>query len=169
VSNAFRPSRHLESAGRTGPKRRAKKKKQWSRCVPTCPHGIRSLVISHYTLTLNFTMPPMPLMPHMPHVIQAFPAGKLSIYFGSQTGTSEGFARSLSEEGRKAGFDCKIIDLEDFDAEVLINSEKAIFLMATYGEGKRPMCIQAYKHTVIQSYNHTIIQSLKRIGCVEYV
>jgi sulfite reductase alpha subunit-like flavoprotein len=69
---------------------------------------------------------------------QSYPAGKLSIYFGSQTGTSEGFARTLMEEGKKAGFDTKTVDLEDFDVDVLTNeTEKAIFLMATYGEGKK--------------------------------
>jgi len=67
----------------------------------------------------------------------SYPAGKLSIYFGSQTGTSEGFARTLMEEGKKAGFDTKTVDLEDFDVDVLTNeTEKAIFLMATYGEGE---------------------------------
>lgn len=41
------------------------------------------------------------------------------------------------EEGKAAGFAAKTIDLEDFDPEVLVNgTEKAIFLMATYGEGE---------------------------------
>jgi len=65
-----------------------------------------------------------------------FPAGKLSIYFGSQTGTAEGFARVLMEEGRNHGFDAKMVDLDNFDAEELMNCKLAIFLMATYGEGE---------------------------------
>lgn len=39
-------------------------------------------------------------------------------------------------EGRKAGFDAKTCDLEDFDPEALANTKLAIFLMATYGEGE---------------------------------
>lgn len=36
-----------------------------------------------------------------------------------------------------AGFNAKTIDMEDFKPEVLMDStEKAIFLMATYGEGE---------------------------------
>ena len=35
-----------------------------------------------------------------------------------------------------SGFNAKVIDLEDFNADTLIHStERAIFLMATYGEG----------------------------------
>jgi len=67
---------------------------------------------------------------------QKYPAGKLSIYFGSQTGTAEGFARVLMEEGRAKGFDARMQDLENFDAEELAKSKLAVFLMATYGEGE---------------------------------
>eukprot|EP01033_Poteriospumella_lacustris_P006961 gene6962-5019_t len=65
-----------------------------------------------------------------------YPNGPVSIFFGSQTGTSEGFARTLMTEGRKAGFDAKTCDLEEFDPEVMANTKLAIFLMATYGEGE---------------------------------
>jgi NADPH-ferrihemoprotein reductase len=68
--------------------------------------------------------------------IQSFPAGKLSIYYGSQTGTAEGFARQLAEEGRKHKFDCKTVDLEDWELPELQEDTMAIFLMATYGEGE---------------------------------
>jgi len=67
---------------------------------------------------------------------QKYPAGKLSIYFGSQTGTAEGFARVLMEEGRTKGFDAKMHDLENFEDEDLCKCKLAIFLMATYGEGE---------------------------------
>lgn len=68
--------------------------------------------------------------------MQKYPKGKMSIYFGSQTGTAEGFARVLMEESKKQGFDAATIDLEDFDADVLASTPLAVFLMATYGEGE---------------------------------
>ena len=60
----------------------------------------------------------------------------MSIYFGSQTGTAEGFARILMEEGKSKGFAAKMVDLEDFDPSQLLHSKIAIFLIATYGEGE---------------------------------
>jgi NADPH-ferrihemoprotein reductase len=65
-----------------------------------------------------------------------FPAGELSIFFGSQTGTAEGFARTIMEEAKAKGFNAKMCDLEDFDPEVLASTRLAVFLMATYGEGE---------------------------------
>lgn len=65
-----------------------------------------------------------------------YPGGPLHIYFGSQTGTAEGFARTLAEEGREKGFDAKMYDLDDFEENSMKASKLAIFLMATYGEGE---------------------------------
>eukprot|EP01041_Mallomonas_annulata_P011345 gene11346-23738_t len=65
-----------------------------------------------------------------------YPGGKLMVYFGSQTGTAEGYARTIVADGKKNGFDAVIADLEDFDPEVLLNAHLALFLVATYGEGE---------------------------------
>lgn len=67
---------------------------------------------------------------------ESFPNGKLHIFFGSQTGTAEGFARVLMEEGKKQGYDAHIKDLEGFTPETLKEAPLNIFLMATYGEGE---------------------------------
>lgn len=65
-----------------------------------------------------------------------YPAGKVSVYFGSQTGTAEGFAKTLEAEGNKYEFDVNVVDLEDFELEELQEDKMAVFLMATYGEGE---------------------------------
>ena len=65
-----------------------------------------------------------------------YPAGPLHIFFGSQTGTSEGFARILEEEGQARGFDARSVDLEDFEPNTMQSIKLALFLMATYGEGE---------------------------------
>jgi len=64
----------------------------------------------------------------------------ITFYFGSQTGTAEGFCKTLASESRRAGFKPSIVDLEDFEADAFVESASSnamvVFLMSTYGEGE---------------------------------
>ena len=71
----------------------------------------------------------------IPSAEKSSPEGPLvRIFFGSQTGTAEEFAKMLAKEAGSQGINAVSVDLESFEPEMLPNSY-AIFLVATYGEG----------------------------------
>lgn len=65
---------------------------------------------------------------------------KCIIFFGSQTGTAEGYAGLLAKEGKgRFGLETMVANLEDYDIKHLsaVSSDKiVIFVLATYGEGE---------------------------------
>eukprot|EP00977_Amphora_coffeiformis_P000812 scaffold175_cov177-Amphora_coffeaeformis.AAC.14 len=74
---------------------------------------------------------------------EQYPGGLVTIYYATQTGTAESFARQLEREAPDHGFYAHVVDLEDIALENLVEPDatepsKAIFLAATYGEGEAP-------------------------------
>lgn len=66
---------------------------------------------------------------------------KVYIFFGSQTGTAEGFAKDLADELTDSGILSSFVDLEDYSEENFLSMKvqgncTLIFLVATYGEGE---------------------------------
>mmetsp|Transcript_11616 Transcript_11616/g.22904 ORF Transcript_11616/g.22904 Transcript_11616/m.22904 type:complete len:721 (+) Transcript_11616:176-2338(+) len=83
---------------------------------------------------------------------EKYPGGKLTVYFATQTGTAEAFAKELQREGKDHGFLVRVEDPDTLDSpEHMADREsrspfgadskpdempRAIILAATYGEGE---------------------------------
>ena len=86
--------------------------------------------------TLSTTSTKASKSPTVAEVVKPVPKyGPVHIYFASQTGTAQNFAKVLSEEATKEGFEPQIVDLVDFHPEFFKDVKIAIFAIATHGEG----------------------------------
>lgn len=62
--------------------------------------------------------------------------GPMTILWGSQTGTAEGFASVLMREARQHGYAARSVDLEELEPDELADTRgPVVFLLATQGEG----------------------------------
>lgn len=61
---------------------------------------------------------------------------KVTVVYGSQTGTAEMFAKTLAREGAKLGVPIVAVDVENYEAYDLETEKLVILVCATYGEGE---------------------------------
>ena len=62
----------------------------------------------------------------------------IQIYYASQGGTAESFAKILLEEGLHKSLNVKIFNIKDFNENNISDSSVLVFLVATHYEGGCP-------------------------------
>ena len=62
----------------------------------------------------------------------------IMIAFGSETGTAEGLAEQTATVLTAKGYQCQVIDLEDFTLEDLSSAQVFLLITSTFGEGEPP-------------------------------
>eukprot|EP00435_Cladocopium_sp_Y103_P066874 s66_g29.t1 len=60
----------------------------------------------------------------------------IHIYFGSQSGTAESFSEDLKEEVEQNGMTAEVHDLQNFTPEGFAETDIAVMVVATYGDGE---------------------------------
>lgn len=61
-----------------------------------------------------------------------------TIYFASQTGTAEGFAKVFSNEAQKRGLKSEVVDLSETSDILFKKKKNKVMIMATHYEGNAP-------------------------------
>ncbi|KAF7551230.1 hypothetical protein G7Z17_g5159 [Cylindrodendrum hubeiense] len=93
------------------------------------------------------------------------------VFYGSETGTAENYAKRLAKEGKsRFGLDTIVIDLEDYDyddLESIPSSKILIFVLATAGEGE-PTNNAADFYNFMTSEDNNFSNGLQNISYVAF-
>jgi sulfite reductase (NADPH) flavoprotein alpha-component len=66
------------------------------------------------------------------------PRKKVTIYFGSETGNAETFAKRAAKAAVQRGFESAAICMDKVNLSLLASDEFALFVTSTYGDGEPP-------------------------------
>ncbi|VUC37788.1 unnamed protein product [Clonostachys rosea] len=95
------------------------------------------------------------------------------IFYGSQTGTAEGYAGRLAKEGKtRYGLETMVANLEDYDMtklDALPGDKVAFFVLASYGEGEpTDNAIDFYNHVTGEEPSFSQSGSLANLSYVAF-
>lgn len=86
---------------------------------------------------------------------------RITVLYGSQTGTAEGLARKFSKELKAAGHNVTLSSLEGCVPATLASQKCALFIVSTYGEGDPPDAVQPF-------YQQLCVEHFPLLGDVSY-
>jgi sulfite reductase (NADPH) flavoprotein alpha-component len=80
----------------------------------------------------------------------ATPRKKIAVYYGSETGNAEAFAKRVAKAAVQRGFDSGAVCLDKVNLHSLTSEEFALFVTSTYGDGEPPANAQAFHAELTQ-------------------
>ena len=76
----------------------------------------------------------------------------VTILYGTETFTAEGYAERTGEELEEEGYDVTVTDMEDFDPEEITALRTLLVITSTYGNGDPPANAEhLYEHLMADS------------------
>ena len=76
---------------------------------------------------------------------------RMTILYGSQTGTAQGIAKTIGMFSGMYGIDTSIRSLEGYKAEDLLKEDHVLFVLATYGSGEMPSTATGFWKSLLTS------------------
>jgi sulfite reductase alpha subunit-like flavoprotein len=91
------------------------------------------------------------------------PRKRVAIYYGSETGNAEAFAKRAAKALVQRGFESKAICLDKANLGSLASEEFALFVTSTYGDGDPPANAKAFHAELMQPPPdfHSVIYSMR--------
>jgi len=83
------------------------------------------------------------------------------VLYGTQTGTAQGFAKTLVREAHRLKVTAAASDLEDYHTHMLATEKVAVFVVATYGEGEPPDTMKSFHDWLMKEATSDDVGSLK--------
>lgn len=83
------------------------------------------------------------------------------VTYASQTGQAERLARQSAEQLIHAGIAVTLLPLNKIDAQILARTERALFVVSTYGEGEAPDNGASFIRRYLSGDNDTVLTHLR--------
>ena len=79
---------------------------------------------------------------------------RLTVLYGSQTGTAQEVAERISRDAKRMHFQVKLSALDDYQVNNLPHEHLVIFVVSTTGQGDPPENMTVCAHAIDDNFSH---------------
>ncbi|KAI9220085.1 NADPH-dependent diflavin oxidoreductase 1 [Blastocladiella britannica] len=89
-------------------------------------------------------------------------ARRLTILYGSQTGTAQDVAERIARDAKRRHFSVDIAAMDDYDRRKLLTAGTAIFVCSTMGQGEEPDNMKSFwRFLLLKAHSSTVLANLQ--------